>query len=101
MQMMEIPRDSKGDIALPRVPKRRPESMKCENCVWSTPRALKKPNMVSKMTRLYVRGKDGWNPIGWYCKNCGSVVIDEFKKDIYVFHPIPDPRITIKRTIVI
>jgi hypothetical protein len=57
---MEILKDSNGDIALPRVQRRRPESLQCENCAWSTPRALKKPNRVSKMTRLYVRGKNGW-----------------------------------------
>jgi hypothetical protein len=98
---VDIPKDSNGDIALPRVQRRRPESMQCENCAYSTPRALKKPNRISIMRRLYVRGKDGWNPIGWYCTNCGSVVIDEFKKNRYVFYPIPDPRITIKRTVII
>jgi hypothetical protein len=95
--MKEIPVYSNGDIALPRVQRRRPESMQCENCAWSTPHALKKPNRISIMQRLYVRGKNGWDPIGWYCKDCGSVVLDELKDKSDRFHLIPDPKLTIRR----
>ena len=88
--------DSKGELILPRVPKPRSESMKCQNCAYSTPRALKHPNVVYIMQRLYVRTKGTWNPIGWYCQNCGSVVLDELTKK-KSFCTIPGPKIAIMR----
>jgi len=89
---MSLLLDSKGELILPRVPKPRSESMKCQNCAYSTPRALKHPNVIYTMQRLYIRNKNGWAPIGWYCQNCGSVALDELTKK-KSFHTIPDPKI--------
>jgi hypothetical protein len=69
--------------------------MKCSNCAWSTTGARKHPNMIYTMNRIYIRHKHGWTPIGWYCEQCGSIVLDELVKPKYgYFHP-PDPKITI------
>jgi hypothetical protein len=83
---MSLLLDSKGELILPRVPKPRSESMKCQNCAYSTPRALKHPNVICTMQRLYVRTKSTWNPIGWYCQNCGSVVLDDLTKKKILLH---------------
>jgi hypothetical protein len=96
VETIRVPKYSNGDIALTRVSKRRSESMKCDNCAWSTHRALKKPNRISIMQRLYVREKNGFRSIGWFCRTCGSVILDCFVKTESSFHKIPDPKITVK-----
>jgi hypothetical protein len=48
------------------------------------------------MKRLYIRNKNGWVPIGWYCQNCGSVALDELTKK-ESFHTILGPKIAIMR----
>jgi len=98
-RMIGILLDSKGELILPRVPKHKSGSMRCQNCAYSTPGALKKPNVILTMHRLYVRTKGTWNPIGWYCNYCGSVVLDELTKKTSWFHTVPDPKITITRKI--
>lgn len=95
--MTGIPRDSSGELALPKVARHRFQSMKCTNCAWSTIWAKKHPNVMYIMKRLYARNKNEWKPIGWYCERCGSVIIDELTKDTCTFYPIPDPKITITR----
>jgi len=75
--------------------KKKQKSIKCSNCAWSTTGARKHPNMIYTMSRVYTRHKHGWTPIGWYCEQCGSIVLDELVKPKYgYFHP-PDPKITI------
>jgi len=48
------------------------------------------------MKRLYIRTKNEWKAIGWYCTECGSVVLDELYRRSR-FYPVPNPKITITR----
>jgi hypothetical protein len=95
METLFILRDSKGDPVLPRVSKRRRESMKCENCAVRKRIPRKYPYRFWTMKRLYVREKNEWKPVGWHCKRCGSVVLDELIKSAYL--TVPNPVLKIKR----
>jgi len=81
--IIEIPRDSKGAIALPRVPTRS-KSEKCSNCAYCAFNTRSKKICSTTMHRFYIREGFGWKAIGWYCKNCGSIVLDELKLSAYI-----------------
>ena len=77
---------------------KKPHSMKCNNCAWSTIEARKHPNVIYTMKRIYIRHKNKWKPIGWYCNHCGSIVLDELVKPNHGYFRPPDPKITISET---
>jgi len=48
---------------------------KCSRCVYdSTGCHYGEPLAIS---RLYVKLRGSWKPVGWICPNCGEVRIDE------------------------
>lgn len=65
----------------------RSKSLKCDVCPWSTRGARKRPNVVETMHRLYIKEKGSLKAVGWFCKNCGSVVLVDFRKGIQVLSP--------------
>ncbi len=75
--------------------KKKSKSMKCTNCAWSTTGARKHPNMTYTMKRLYIKQKNSWLPIGWYCPVCGSIVLDKIRKPSYGYFKPPDPTIKV------
>ena len=95
---VDIPRDFRGELALPKVPKHKPMSMKCETCAWTSFGARKPNNVKKTMRRLYNRTKNEWISVGWFCEECGSVVIDELKRVERLF-PVPEPKVTVLRKI--
>jgi uncharacterized OB-fold protein len=46
------------------------------------------------MKRLYIRTKNEWKAIGWYCTKCGSVVLDELATK-HCFSSVPSPKVTV------
>lgn len=40
------------------------------------------PECFTKMNRTYIRkyNKNRWIPIGWFCSNCGQIVMDNNEK---------------------
>jgi hypothetical protein len=76
------------------VARHRSESLKCSVCAFAS-RKAKKINMFTTMKRLYIKDKNGWKTVGWYCRWCGSIVLDRLVKPGLSFSPIPEPKITI------
>ena len=74
---------------------KKPKSMKCNNCAWSTIEARKHPNVIYTMRRIYIRHKHRWKPIGWYCNTCGSIVLDKLRKPSLGYFKPPDPTIRV------
>jgi len=75
--------------------KKKSKSLKCSNCAWSTIGARKHPNIIYTMKRIYIKNKNSWKPIGWYCEHCGSVVLDKIKKPSFGYFKPPDPTIKV------
>lgn len=86
--------DVRSETTSAKIAKRRSMSMKCDNCKSPMPRALKHHYSFRIMKRLYIKDQNRWKTIGWYCSNCGSIVLDGFVKP-FSFFRIPNPKITL------
>jgi RNase P subunit RPR2 len=74
-------RDSISKTSLSKA-KVRSKSMTCKNCqrpLFGYKHAKTLRTKFETMHRLYLKTGSNWKSIGWYCKQCGSIVLDEVK----------------------